>query len=169
LRHQFERVAREALQSSFDVCVHMHYHEVVSDSVEIQSCYCHAAKAGARAVSRMYDRHLAPADINVSQFAILANLERNPGMLVIDLAERMVMARTTLVRALQPLRAAGLLETAACGAGRSLALSLTEQGALKIREARPLWRKAQQEFEKTFGAVRAEKLRGELLAASTSL
>jgi DNA-binding MarR family transcriptional regulator len=110
----------------------------------------------------MYDRHLAPSGISISQYAILATLKREPHLLVAELADRMVMERTTLVRALRPLREAGYVESGAAGSGRSLALSLSEQGLQKVAEAMPLWDAAQKEFEEAFGAKRAMRLRKEM-------
>lgn len=88
-------------------------------------------------------------------------------MLVADLSERMVMERTTLVRALKPLREAGLVVSGkAAGMGRSLTLALSEEGTQKVAQAMPLWQAAQQEFEQSFGIERSEQLRGELWAVS---
>ncbi len=129
-------------------------------------CYCQASRRSARYLTRTYDRHLAPAGISVSQYAILIALEREPDLLVAELAERMVMERTTLVRALQPLRQAGYVVSGQAGSGRSLALSLSSRGLKKVTEARPLWDAAQNEFEGSFGVRRAVKLRKEMLAAS---
>lgn len=124
-------------------------------------CYCQATRRSARYLTRMYDRHLVPAGISISQYAILAALQREPHLLVAELAGRMVMERTTLVRALNPLREAGLVESGATGSGRRLALSLSQRGLKKVAEARPLWEAAQKEFEKEFGVKRAMRLRKE--------
>jgi DNA-binding MarR family transcriptional regulator len=129
-------------------------------------CYCQAGRRGARSMSRIYDRHLAPAGISISQFGILTQLEHEPNQSIVALAERMVMERTTLVRALKPLREAGWVASAPTGAGRTLALALSKQGREKVVEAMPLWRAAQQEFEQAFGAERGAKLRTELWAVS---
>ncbi len=138
-------------------------------SLKPEFCYCQASRRSARLLSRIYDRHLAPAGISISQFTILAILKRLPGLLVADLARQIVMERTTLVRALNPLREAGFVQSEATGVGRSLALSLSRRGADKIAEAMPLWIDAQREFEQLFGTARAETLRNELLAVPISL
>ncbi|HEY1609025.1 MAG TPA: MarR family transcriptional regulator [Paraburkholderia sp.] len=119
-------------------------------------------------MSRIYDRHLMPAGLSISQFGILSAISRRPGVLVADLADHMVMERTTLVRALKPLRDAGFVRSAAAGKGRSLALELSPSGADKLAEARPYWAEAQREFEQQFGRARASKLREELFAMSAA-
>lgn len=138
----------------------------MATSTVSNSCYCQASRRSARALSRIYDRHLAPAGISISQFSILTILESEQSMVVADLMARMVMERTTLVRALKPLRAAGFVVSDKAGTGRTLALSLSAQGSRKVAEAMPLWQAAQQEFEQSFGLERGKKLRTELLAAS---
>jgi DNA-binding MarR family transcriptional regulator len=78
----------------------------------------------------------------------------------------MVMERTTLVRALKPLQQADWVITEPSGSGRSLALSISKEGMTKLREANPLWREAQREFEKLYGKGEAAHLREELKKAS---
>jgi DNA-binding MarR family transcriptional regulator len=129
-------------------------------------CYCQAARRSARFMSRLYDRHLAPIGLNVQQMSMLSIIEENPAILIADLADEMVMERTTLVRALKPLQQAGWVLTEPSGSGRSLALSISPSGKKKLREANPLWRQAQREFEKLFGANAASHFRTELKKAA---
>ncbi|WP_218036732.1 MarR family winged helix-turn-helix transcriptional regulator [Sphingobium sp. EM0848] len=106
---------------------------------------------------------MAPAGINSSQFSILALLERHPGISIAGLARKMVMERTTLVRALRPLQDAGLVRSEAADRGRALKLSASPAGLRKVAEARPAWKAAQAEFETTFGHDRAARLREDIL------
>lgn len=126
-------------------------------------CHCHAARRAARMLSRLYDRHLAPVGLNISQFAMLSCIDRQPGLGIQALAASMVMERTTLVRALQPLRNAALVEAVKDG-GRDLRYRLTELGRHKLQAAVPYWETAQAEYERQFGAERADRLRGDMLA-----
>ena len=56
-------------------------------SIKPEFCYCQASRRGARLMSRIYDRHLAPAGISISQFSILSRIARQPGVLIADLAD----------------------------------------------------------------------------------
>jgi DNA-binding MarR family transcriptional regulator len=125
-------------------------------------CYSLATRRGARYLARLYDRRLAPAGITISQFSILSLLERHPGVSVAELARQMVMERTTLVRALRPLQAAGLVQSEP-GSGRALKLFASASGLRKVAEALPAWEAAQAEFETAFGHDRAARLRGDIL------
>lgn len=126
-------------------------------------CYSLAARRSARYLARLYDRHIAPAGITSSQFSILSLLERHPGISVAELARKMVMERTTLVRALRPLQEAGFVQSEAAGPGRALKLSASRAGLQKVAEARPAWEAAQTEFEAAFGDDRAARLRSDIL------
>jgi DNA-binding MarR family transcriptional regulator len=126
---------------------------------------CFAIRQAARYVSQLYDRHMAQVGLTITQFSILRRIKRAAPMTMKKLADEMVMERTTLVRALQPLQRDGLLSSRSAEAkNRELALSLTETGEAKLIDARLRWRAAQDEFERRFGAQRAASLRRELFA-----
>ncbi|HEY1998916.1 MarR family winged helix-turn-helix transcriptional regulator [Paraburkholderia sp.] len=124
---------------------------------------CFAIRQAARYVSQLYDRHLAPVGLTITQFSIMNKLRRAGSMTMRQLADAMVMERTTLVRALQPLQRDGLVSGRnATSRGRGLSLSLTPDGQARFAAARLCWRAAQGDFERRFGAERAALLRGEL-------
>ncbi len=90
----------------------------------------------------------------------------SPGLLIVDLADQMVMDRTTLVRALKPLQNAGFVDSALAENGRSLTFTLSRRGLKKLLQARPLWANAQSEFEAQFGVAKAKSLRTSMKLAS---
>ena len=112
-------------------------------------------------------QRLAPAGINIQQMSILSLILHNPEILIAELADHMVMERTTLVRALKPLQKAGLVKTKPSGAGRSLLLTVSRRGRQTALDAAPLWGNAQREFETLFGADKAASLRKGMQKAST--
>jgi DNA-binding MarR family transcriptional regulator len=115
-------------------------------------------------LTRLYDRHLAPSGLSVSQFSLLAMIEANPEVTLAELARAMVMERTTLLRAVKPLVASGWVARQAAGGRGAIRLSLTAAGRRKIAEATPLWRAAQGAFEAEVGADQAAELRRLILA-----
>jgi len=121
-------------------------------------CHCHATRRSARVLTRFYDRHLVSAGMSISQFSILSLIDGHPDVKVADLANMMVMERTTLVRAMKPLQHAGWIKSQVL-AGRAHCLSLTADGRRKLEEAAPLWEAAQSDFEQTFGRDQAVRLR----------
>jgi DNA-binding MarR family transcriptional regulator len=126
---------------------------------------CFAIRQAARYVSQLYDRHMAQVGLTITQFSILRRIKRAAPMTMKQLADEMVMERTTLVRALQPLQRDGLLLSRSTEVkSRELALSLTEAGETKLVAARLRWHAAQEAFERRFGVERAASLRSELFA-----
>lgn len=125
---------------------------------------CFAIRQAARYVSQLYDRHLAQVGLTITQFSILGRIRRGRSLTMKQLADAMVMERTTLVRAIQPLQRGGLLSSrSAQTKGRELSLSLTPAGEAKYAAARIHWDAAQDDFERRFGVERAATLRRELL------
>ncbi|WP_244745914.1 MarR family winged helix-turn-helix transcriptional regulator [Paraburkholderia sp. DD10] len=126
-------------------------------------CNCFALRQAARRVTQMYERHLRPIGLTAAQFTILAKLARKPNLPIADLADSMVMERTTLVRAMKPLQRDGLVAAeSAEHDGRTYLFSLTEKGEATFDQAAIAWRAAQDEFESRFGHGRAKVLRAEL-------
>jgi DNA-binding MarR family transcriptional regulator len=150
--------------ASLDI-VHMHTHvPTMKRTPRLHACYCFAARQAARGISKLYEQHLAVTGVTVTQFSILALLDEMPGMTMNELAQAMVMDRTTLIRNIKPLQRDGLLVCAPSGSNvRKQVLSLSLGGARKLREASPFWKLAQQEFESQVGVTRATKLRRDLL------
>lgn len=87
-----------------------------------------------------------------------------PRTTVVGLADSMVMERTTMVRALNPLRRAGWVMEAADPRGRAVEFVLSNEGIRKFEQACPFWEAAQQEFETKFGLQNAQALRATLLS-----
>jgi DNA-binding MarR family transcriptional regulator len=123
-------------------------------------CHCFAVRQAGRWISQLYDQHLAACGLRSTQYAILAQLDRLGSASIAALAEAMVMDRTTITRNVTPLQRDGLLEIAGvAGDRRRKELRLTAQGQQTLAAARPHWRRAQQAFERHFGAAQATALR----------
>jgi DNA-binding MarR family transcriptional regulator len=126
-------------------------------------CYALAARKNARHLSRLYDSHLAPAGLSVSQFSILTLLEEHGTLKISELAVMLVMERTSLVRALKPLQAAGWVVAERQKKERSFNVTLSALGLKKVANAMPLWEKAQAAFEGEVGRNNAIRLRNDIL------
>jgi DNA-binding MarR family transcriptional regulator len=79
------------------------------------------------------------------------------------LAERLGMDRTTLTATLKPLHRRGLISIRPDTADRrSRRLTLTDEGAVLLRDAVPLWKKVQQAVGRIVGNSSAPALRAQL-------
>ncbi|PCE23067.1 MarR family transcriptional regulator [Paraburkholderia acidicola] len=125
---------------------------------------CFAVRQAARYTSQMYDRHLANVGLTITQFSILCRLSRGRRLTMKQLADQMVMERTSLLRALRPLQRDRLVVSEALTLDhRALSLGLTATGIERLEAARFYWHAAQDEFEQRFGIQRSASLRRELL------
>ena len=131
----------------------------------IEDCHCMSLRKAARRISNFYDARLAPAGLRATQYSILAVLHRLGGMSINDLAHRLDLDRTTAGKNMRPLTLAGLIKVAPSPTdGRSRIVELTPYGLATLKAARPLWQRAQQEFERANGAALSRKLRQTLSA-----
>ncbi|WP_063551695.1 MarR family winged helix-turn-helix transcriptional regulator [Burkholderia territorii] len=132
-------------------------------SIDLLDDDCFALRQASRHISKLYEHHLSAVDITPTQFSILGTLAVCDGLTMAELAKAMVMDRTTLVRALQPLLRRGLVATAAEGKRpRRFQVVLTAHGSQKLADAAVHWAAAQARFEREFGSRQAAHLRSEL-------
>jgi DNA-binding MarR family transcriptional regulator len=136
-------------------------------SMRHHSCTCGSLRKASRRVSQFYDTALAPIGLKSTQYSILAELERsgrNGGISMCDLADAMVMDRSTLGHNLRPLQRDNLLLLRlAVDDRRKRLVALTQKGKTTLQQAQRLWRTAEGRFEKVFGKRHAADLRRVLL------
>lgn len=126
----------------------------------IVPCNCSALRQAARHVTRLYDSELAPAGLGLNQYSILSRLEKLGPCTIQALAANLVMDRSTLGHLLRPLLKRGLLKLDASKQDRrSRVIHLTAAGKSLLKQARPLWAKAERRFEHRIGTVPARVLR----------
>jgi DNA-binding MarR family transcriptional regulator len=132
----------------------------VDISPSAEECNCFAVRAAARHVTQCYDQFLASSGLRTTQFSILAKLKRQGPLTISELAESMVMDRTTLGRNILPLERDGLIRIEATASDRrAKELRLTKDGEKRLDAARRGWHAAQARFETVFGGKRAAELR----------
>src|SRR5262249_18462835 len=126
------------------------------DIREVARCSCLRLRRITRRVTQVYDRVMEPAGLTVGQFGLLARLyrakTRREDVPIGTLAERMGMDPTTLSRSLKPLEYLGFIDSAVNPKDRRRRIVLiTEAGITKLRQAVPLWRKAQRQIDDALG------------------
>lgn len=115
-------------------------------------CTCARLRRLARRMTRIYDAHLAPQSIKVTQYSLLANAARGERT-VSEFAAELEMDRSTLSRNLAPLVAQGWVSMSIGADPRCRSISVTAAGRRKLKAALPLWRRAQCEIEAILGAA----------------
>ena len=114
-------------------------------------CHCINLRRASGLVTAFYDRQLAPAGLTINQFSLLINIKRLNSTSVSDLAAKVGLERTTLVRTLKPLLKAGLIEDLSASGSRNRCLQLSGAGHNRLELAMPLWDTAQKIVEEKMG------------------
>ena len=117
-------------------------------------CACFNTRKTARALTQLYDEALKPSGLRATQFSLLAATFRTGKITVSQLAQRLVMDRTTLTRDLKPLERRGLIRIEAGEDRRERIVSLTGEGRELLAKTVPLWEKAQGRVLKGLGRSR---------------
>ena len=113
------------------------------DLLATRDCHCLAARRIARAVTREFEAKLRPHGLRATQFSILASLALKGPTPLTQLADFLVLERTTLTRIAGLLSDQGWLTTAPADDARTRLLKLTAAGRRKVEAAFPAWQEAQ--------------------------
>jgi DNA-binding MarR family transcriptional regulator len=117
-----------------------------------KACAAGTLRRATRSVARLYDGRLGRAGLTNTQFSILRALERHEQPVALSqLAQELVFERTSLYRALEPLRREGLITIGARSTGRAKETALTRRGHARIAKALPYLQEAQDAFLEQFG------------------
>jgi DNA-binding MarR family transcriptional regulator len=131
--------------------------------IALTPCVAGTLRRASRSLARLYDAHLSNAGLTTSQFSILRTIERHGGRVSLaDLAEELVFERTSLYRALLPLRRAGLIGFQAGADRRAKEIALTPRAGRKIAAAMPHWIAAQHAIVDELGPATWQELAGRL-------
>jgi DNA-binding MarR family transcriptional regulator len=140
------------------------------DRALLNKCTCFAVRCTARALTQMYDAALAPAGIRSTQYMVLAAIGERTDVSVNELADTMVMDRTTLGRNLRLLERDGLVTLSTPEEDRRRRdIALTRKGKALLDGAYPLWRHAHDSLQKTHGREFLEQFRGMLKQVSPGI
>ena len=135
----------------------------VNQPLGIDQCHCFAVRKASRQISRLYDSHLEPAGLRITQFLTLAALDEVGSAAVNALAERLDIERTAMGKMVGFLERDGFVRIKPSPTdGRSRLVELTEEGRRLHKRAAPLWREAQRQFERLNGAKNVKVLRQRL-------
>ena len=129
-----------------------------------EECIGLQLRRSARAVARLYDRHLAAVGIRGTQFSLLNGVYLQAPVTMQELAESLNLDRTSLTRNLGPLVSAGWIVIETGSDRRTRCVSTTQQGTALLRQAMPYWRRAQAEAEALLGLPTPTSLRKTLQA-----
>lgn len=120
----------------------------------VSACTCLSLRKATRVITHHFDEILKPSGLLITQFTVLAAVARAREGTINELAEILIMDRTTLTRNLKPLVREGWLQVKIGRDQRTRIVSLTTQGEAALERALPLWQKAQEEVVEVLGDQR---------------
>ncbi len=134
-----------------------------------RACACFSLRKATRMVTQLYDEALKPAGIRATQFMVLVGTGSAGPISVNQLADRIVMDRTTLTRNLKPLDREGLIAVRPGDDLRVREVSLTAKGRKTLDRAYPLWERVQARLRQKIGDSRVDRLLVDLQATVKGL
>jgi len=105
--------------------------------------------------------------LTIVQFSLLRHIKLLGPINVSDLASKIRLDRTTLVRNLKPLETDGLIMDISKSGTRNRQLLLTPEGIKRYTQAELLWKEAQSSVEHNLGPENLNKLTTLLYAVET--
>jgi DNA-binding MarR family transcriptional regulator len=134
---------------------YMHYSMVGSDNLDF-NCFAYASRRTARAVTNYFNQRLAPFDLNVAQFGLLAAVVKMPGSTLAAIGEAMLLDDSTMARNFNVLERRGLVEGEG-GRGRGgKRISLTKEGRALYEEALRVWQITNRKIARVLGPAASE-------------
>jgi DNA-binding MarR family transcriptional regulator len=125
-------------------------------------CACANLRKASRAVTQLYDESLQPTGLRATQYTLLVTLSQTGTISITELAQQLVMDRTTLTRNLALLEHQGLVAIAKGDDQRTRLVTLTNQGREAVVKALPLWEQAQKRIVSGLGRERWNTLLADL-------
>ena len=121
-------------------------------------------RKASRVVSDLYDQAFRPLRIRGTQFSLLVALALGENATLGELADTLVLDRTTLTRNLGPLERDGLVASAPGDDRRERRLRLTPVGRRTLAKAIRAWEGAQRQVRDRLGEARVTELTSGLKA-----
>jgi DNA-binding MarR family transcriptional regulator len=140
-----------------------------SNTPELGPCVCSQVRRIARKLSSLYDAALSLEDLTITQYSLLANIDRASQLSHAVLAGKVGMERTTLTRNLRPLIRAKWVAATTGEDRRQHLLQLTAAGKRKLVRSFPLWEEVQRQFLSQIGSDTIRELRTLLATAELAV
>ncbi len=119
---------------------------------QLSECSCNMMRKSARKITQFYENNLREAGIKPTQFSILATLANTGPIQLTQLANRLILERTSLTRNLNVLERNTWIDIQPGEEdSRQRVVSLTRNGYKQLDCAIPYWQKAQKAIAKDMG------------------
>ncbi len=137
--------------------------------LSVPQCVCFNLRKTARWVTQLYDEALRPTGLRATQFSLLSATSYLGTATINQLADVMVMDRTTLTRNLRPLENQGYIRVHPGQDRRQREVTLRTAGQKILEQAIPLWERIQKHVIHGLGKDRTGRLLKDLDLARTKI
>ncbi len=134
--------------------------------MDLSQCTCANLRKASRSITQAYDTALQPTGLKATQFTLLGTLAIQGDAPLTQLADALVMDRTTLTRNLKPMIRDNLVRIDSEDDRRVRKVVLTDTGRAALEAARPHWEQAQSRIHKALGQDRWAGLLADLTATT---
>ena len=114
-------------------------------------CLCGNMRMASRALTQLYDSYLAPAGLTSGQLPVLWSIIAAEPLSLGEIADWLVMDKTTVSRNVAALAASGLVALGPGSDARVKLATSTPKGRKAFAAAMPRWKAAQASVEKRIG------------------
>jgi DNA-binding MarR family transcriptional regulator len=132
--------------------------EVVKEEIKSSVCNCINLRRASQSITEVYDEYLKPSGIKIGQYSILKHIKELQPINVSELAIKLRLDRTTLVRNLKALEEQELIMDISEGGARNRMLCLTDMGKAKLYKGEECWKNAQDFFQEYIGLENLQAL-----------
>lgn len=129
-----------------------------NQTLQLEDCACFNLRKATRAITQHYDQRMKSAGLRGTQFTTLAVLSKAGVISITQLADFLIMDRTTVTRNLRPLEKQGFLKIVPGDDHRVRQVQITKAGLKKLETVRPLWESAQSEVLQHLGQEKFSNL-----------
>ena len=127
-----------------------------------QECVAYHTRRAMRALTTVYDKALSPLGIKGTQFTLLNAIHLLQQTTVNQLAEVLLIDRTTLTRNLRRLKGQGFIEMMVGADKREKLILLSGDGKDVLKQALPVWRSVHKRVQSVLGPDRLNRLLDDL-------
>lgn len=124
-------------------------------------CFGHRSRMTARAVTRAFNARLRPLDLTITQYILLGTLTQAPDLSVANLADRLDLEPSALLRNLKLLEGRGLIEGQGGRGPKGRRHGVTAAGQALLEAGVPIWRQIQADLSQALGG-QADEVRSAL-------
>lgn len=117
----------------------------------LSSCYCKNIRRLSNSITKYYDDYLKNAGLTLNQYSLLSSTEKIQPASITQIAKKVGLERTTIVRDLKPLFKMELIEDIAEEGKRNRKIVLTKKGKDILSRAKPYWDEAQKNIFNKLG------------------